>query len=181
MAIQDAWQVGRTLAMTDPRLVPVLDGAHQYATYVQFMTAHRHRLSQSDIYTACDSKLQKIIEIEARRLGLKVHNPAHWERVESCLAVPIRCAFWYGWEQVHNLKGKYEKFVAARREQENVTMVCHASAMPQSPIIERIPTGTTGLDGIGLSSLMSQSPTFFERANRPATPLDVAEESSANR
>lgn len=157
--------------MTDPRLVPVLDGAHQYVTYVQFMTAHRHRMAQSDIYTAWDQRLQPIIEAEARRFGLKMHDPAHWDRVETALAVPIRCAFWYGWEQVQNLQKKYEKYVQERREREGVTMVCIAQAMPQSPIIERIPSEGSGTSG--LRADMPASDSLYQRASRPSTPLDV--------
>ena len=120
--------------MTDPRLVPAMDNAHQYTSYLHFMTAHRHRLQRSVIFQEWDTPLQRLIEKEASRLGLKLEDSRQWEIVETSLSIPLHCAFWFGWETVHNLKTKFDKAI----ELHNCKQAAVENAVALSPLLSRM-------------------------------------------
>lgn len=134
VAINSAYEMGRTFAMTDPRLVPAMDNAHQYTSYLHFMTAHRHRLQRSVIFQEWDTPLQRLIEKEASRLGLKLEDSRQWEIVETSLSIPLHCAFWFGWETVHNLKTKFDKAI----ELHNCKQAAVENAVALSPLLSRM-------------------------------------------
>ncbi len=112
LSVNQAYDLGKLLATSDPRLTPVLEGAHQYLSYVQFMLAHRHRLQQANVFQEWEERLQQITDAEVKHWSLRLDNPRHWEIIENCLSVPLHCAFWFGWETVYNLKHKFETAVA---------------------------------------------------------------------
>lgn len=120
-AIQKAWRLGRTLAMTDPTFVPQLDEAHLHPSYVQFMIDHRKKLEHVPAFWTWDLRLEDLIEDEAERHNLTFDKDA--EQIEKAITTPIKCAFWFGWEGVTNLKKQYERAAGHRP----------ISAMPAHP------------------------------------------------
>ena len=139
--LQQAFVLGQQLARTERRLIPRLSGAHEYASYAQFITTHRHRLEQSKVYEEWDVKLHEVVAEEGRRCGLNVDSPGAWEILFTYIATPVRCSFWYGWESVFNLQKLYKQEVElARRSRagDGVLRICNPLPEPnppQSPLI----------------------------------------------
>lgn len=107
-SIQRAFQLGRTLAMTDPSFSPLLDDAAAHANYVLFILAHRKKLEALPAFWTWDLRLEDMIEDEIERNNISL-VPENVEQILRLIAMPLRCAFWFGWENVHNLKKKYEQ------------------------------------------------------------------------
>ena len=105
------------------RIKPNLREAHQYKTYLLFITAHRHQLEHWDEFAPWEAKIQEIIEQEGIRCALQIAKQEDWDPLYTQIGMPIRCAFWYAWETVHNLYGKYEQHmreVEQKRSQVNL-------------------------------------------------------------
>ena len=107
-AIRNAFYLGRTLAMTDPSFTPLLDDAIAHPNYVLFILAHRRKLEALPAFWTWDLRLEDMIEQETGNNGLSL-VPENVEVILQSIAMPLRCAFWYGWENVHNLRKKYEQ------------------------------------------------------------------------
>lgn len=113
--LQKAWKLGQKMAISERRIRPCLDGAHQYATYKLFVTTHRHRLQQLDAFVPWDQKIQRLIEREGNASGLPLDDPRYWDLFYTSVAGPIYAAFWYGWELVHKLEDLYRQEVVRDR------------------------------------------------------------------
>ena len=107
-SIQRAFQLGRTLAMTDPSFSPLLDDAAAHSNYVLFILTHRKRLEALPAFWTWDLRLEDMIEDEIERNNISL-VPENVEEILRLIAMPLRCAFWFGWENVQNLKKKYEQ------------------------------------------------------------------------
>lgn len=112
-SIQRAFQLGRTLAMTDPSFLPLLDDAAAHANYVLFILAHRKKLEALPAFWTWDLRLEDMIEDEIERNKISL-VPENVEEILRSIAMPLRCAFWFGWENVQNLKKKYEQATGNR-------------------------------------------------------------------
>jgi hypothetical protein len=122
VVLREATQMGQTLASIDPSVVPMLEDAHEYTSYIQFIMAHRYKLSRLPFMEPWEERLQGMIEMEATLHGLKLEDPTDWDHIEKQISMPIHCAFWYGWEQVRNLAFRYEQCVAERRRAQGASM-----------------------------------------------------------
>lgn len=131
--------MGQMLAASEPGLRPVLEDAHRHSSYTRFMLAHRHRLSRLPFMAPWESRLRKLVEIEAKHHGLKAENPAHWNTIEKSISFPLHCAFWYGWEQVHTLWQKYERAVSEHRAKHGDSALLAAD--------QQVPPGTIASEG----------------------------------
>jgi hypothetical protein len=137
--LQQACQLGMQMAKRDRRIIAILSGAHQYTTYVQFITAHRYRLEGLTAFEPWDRALHKLAEDEGLRLGLKPDDHRQWDTYLNQVFTPIRCSFWYGWESVFNLRKLYDEQIAlAQRDVEQPT-VLRVFNPPVSPLIPSSP------------------------------------------
>jgi hypothetical protein len=137
--LQKAWELGREMARRERRLMPVLSGAHEYPTYLRFIAAHRCRLEHTRVFEPWDAQLHKMIEVEGRRARLDLNNPQQWETLYAQLGTPIRCAFWYGWEQSFRLQKLYDQQMELARRAAEKPKVLRVYNPPQSPMIPSSP------------------------------------------
>lgn len=107
-SIRNAFYLGRTLAMTDPSFTPLLDDAAAHPNYVLFILAHRKKLEALPAFWTWDLRLEDMIEDEIENNGISL-IPENVEVILQSIAMPLRCAFWLGWENVQNLQKKYEQ------------------------------------------------------------------------
>ena len=130
-AIRNAFQLGRTLAMSDPSFTPLLADAATHPNYVLFILAHRKKLEAMPAFWTWDLRLEDMIEdeIEKNQLALV---PENVEQILRSIAMPLRCAFWFGWENVHNLHKKYEQATGIRSTS-NMTQVLRSDLQAAQP------------------------------------------------
>ncbi len=107
-SIQNAFHLGRTLAMSDPSFTPLLDDAAAHPNYVLFILAHRKKLEALPAFWTWDLRLEDMIEDEIEKNDVPL-IPENVEVILRSIAMPLRCAFWFGWENVQNLQKKYEQ------------------------------------------------------------------------
>jgi len=130
------------MAMAEPHLVPALGDAHEYPGYVQFLQAHRHRLEQESCFPAWDARINALVEREAQMHGYSLADREEWDELVAAVAMPIRCAFWYGWETVHNLKKRFDQHVQAAQAQQSHVQVIKVRNAPDAPEIAQSTTAT---------------------------------------
>jgi len=108
------------MARTDPSIAPALLYAHTYPNYVLFMQGHRLQLEQLPEFAPWDAHLVEIIEQQMDEVSRSVLVNLTWDDLHAGIAVPLRCAFWFGWENVVQLKRRYDECVreAKKREEE---------------------------------------------------------------
>ena len=82
-----------------------------------------HRLSFEQPIYDLEARLQQLSEREAGALGVKLDSPKLWEVFYSKICAPIRSAFWYGWEQIHQLEVLYQQEYARHEADRSKTMV----------------------------------------------------------
>lgn len=112
-ALQKAWALGRKTGAEDPRIRPMVADAHDYSTFEAFRTAHRGRLEVKDIFAAWDEQIMRIAEREGRRLGFRMDGASsHWDVFLAKVVLPLKNAFWIGWESQVRLDQMY---AAARK------------------------------------------------------------------
>jgi len=138
-ALQRAYQLGTRMAKRDRRIIPALSGAHQYPTYILFLTVHRHRLEQLAAFEPWDAALHNISEEEGERLELRPEDPRQWDPFVNQVVVPIRCAFWYGWESVYDLRKLYDQQVHSARHETDPPNVLRVFNPQVSPLISSSP------------------------------------------
>lgn len=138
-ALQRACQLGIQMAKRDRRIIPILSGAYQYCTYVQFITAHRHRLEHLAAFEPWDAALHKISEEEGERLELRPEDPRQWDPFLDKVVIPIRCAFWYGWESVYHLRKLFDQQVMLAQRTTDRPNVLRVFNPPVSPLIPSSP------------------------------------------
>ncbi len=112
-SIRNAFQLGRTLAMCDPSFTPQLADATKHPNYVLFILAHRKKLEAMPAFWTWDLRLEDLIEDEIESNGVAL-APDNAEEILRSIAMPLRCAFWLGWEKVHSLQKKYEQVTGIR-------------------------------------------------------------------
>ncbi len=132
-----AAELGRLMAITEPRLVAYLVDAHEYAGYVEFLQAHRHRLEQHAAFAPWDYRLNLLIESEGRILGFDVTDRDQADELAFSIDGPIRCAFWYGWETVLNLKKKYDQHIAELHAKDQPVQILRAPEAVIPPVITK--------------------------------------------
>lgn len=138
-ALQRAFQLGIQMAKHESRIIPILSGAHQYATYIQFATAHRHRLEGISAFERWEMVLEKIAEDEGNRLSLRSDDPRQWDPFVNAVVTPIRCAFWYGWEGVYNLRKLYDQQVELASRATTSPSILRVFNPSSSPMIPSSP------------------------------------------
>lgn len=102
-ALQKAWALGRKTGGEDPRIRPMVADAADYSTFETFRTAHRGRLEVRETFAIWDEQIMRVAEREGRRLGFRTDGAsAYWDVFLAKVVVPLKNAFWIGWEsQVH--------------------------------------------------------------------------------
>lgn len=138
-SLQQACQLGIQMAKRERRIMPILSGASHHATFVQFMTAHRHRLEILPAFEQWDRALHKIADQEGKRLGLKPHDHTQWDDFLHQVFNPVRCSFWFGWEGVYNLRKLYDQEMELARRQAEAPSVLRVFNPPISPLIPQSP------------------------------------------
>lgn len=138
-ALQRAFQLGILMAKQEGRIIPILSGAHQYATYIQFATAHRHRLESLGAFERWETALEQLANAEGKRLNLRSDDPRHWDPFINAIVTPIRCSFWYGWESAFNLRKLYEQQVKLARRETSSPAILRVFNPPSSPLIPSSP------------------------------------------
>lgn len=123
-SVQKAFRLGRDLALTDPNFLPQLDDAAEYPNYVLFMLAHRKKLEALPSFWTWDLRLEDLIEEELENHGISL-KPDNVEEVLRKIAMPLRCAFWFGWESFLKLERKYEQATGIRST--SMTTAVHAA------------------------------------------------------
>ena len=97
-ALLKAWTLGRK-AGDDPRIRPVVADASEYSTYEKFRIAHRGKLEVKDIFVTWDEQIMGVAERESRRLGFRTDAAsAYWDVFLANVVLPLKNAFWIGWE-----------------------------------------------------------------------------------
>lgn len=138
-------QLGRLMATSERRIRPEIGTAHQYVTYAQFMQAHRYRLEQMSLFERWDGYLTRLVEKEERAQDVNLNDPSTWDVFHNRVTLPIRCAFWFGWEEAVNLKRMYDKSMAVaarRRSEHHVLQVANGAAdVPLSDVEDLRPVG----------------------------------------
>lgn len=112
-SIRNAFYLGQTLAISDPSVRPLLDDARAHPNYVLFILAHRKKLETMPTFWSWDLRLEDIIEREIKRNKLSM-VPENVEEILRAISMPLRCAFWLGWEQVQKLQTRYEQATGIR-------------------------------------------------------------------
>ena len=116
-ALLKAWALGRK-AGDDPRIRPVVADASEYSTFEKFRIAHRGKLEVKDIFVIWDEQIMGIAERESRRLGFRTDGAsAYWDVFLANVVLPLKNAFWIGWEGQIRLAQLY----AATRKRAIVT------------------------------------------------------------
>ena len=106
-ALLKAWALGRK-AGKDPRIRPVVADASDYSTFEKFRIAHRGELEVRDIFAFWDEQIMCIAERESRRLGLRTDGAiAYWDVFLANVVLPLKNAFWIGWEDQVRLAQLY--------------------------------------------------------------------------
>lgn len=155
-ALQSAWELGRQMAKTERRLIPILSGAHQYVSYPMFLAAHRHRLEMAAVYGPWEARLHALSDREAVNRRLKLDDQAHWDLAHTHIYVPLRCSFWFGWEGVYRLQMLYEQQVELHRRQTEAPTVLRVFNPPQSPLIPCSPIPDKFTDDDRWDSMVNQ-------------------------
>lgn len=107
-AMDEATDLGVTMARTERSLRPKLTEADKYPSYASFAEAHRLVLEQSTGFAAWDAKIMKLAEREASRASIGLDDRRSCDAFVRHFAMPLRCSFWYGWESAVGLKRSYE-------------------------------------------------------------------------
>ena len=131
--LERATELGKLMAVTEPRLVPNLKDANEYPGYVEFLLAHRDRLEQHGAFGRWDIRLNALIDAEATTLGFLLNDPDECEEMAIAITAPIRCAFWYGWENVFNLRKRYDQHLADTASQRPQFAAAPASGPSKPP------------------------------------------------
>lgn len=167
-AIQKAWRLGRTLAMTDPTFVPQVEDAARFPSYVQFMVEHRRKLQLLPSFWTWDLRLEDMVEDEAERHQLSMDRDG--ERILQLIDTPIRCAFWFGWEGVTNLKKRYER-AAGRKSQPSVETAAQGpTEVGDFDGIDAMEVGEAGDAATDRAELLISPVAFELPAERPVMP-----------
>lgn len=138
-AIRKASELGAMMAKLEPAVVPDLDDVHTYSDYIQFMVAHRRKLAQLPSFAFWNGRVEELIEQERKMLGCELEESDRWKNFQSHVAGPMRCAFWYGWEQAYSLKKRYEIRLAAPPDEPEDVIDKHQ--LPQHPRASGITPG----------------------------------------
>lgn len=117
--LQEAWKLGRQMAVYDRRTKADLSGAPHYLTYPLFQVAHRHRIEQSPAFRDWDPKLHAIVERAAKRCRLSPHDPEQWDQFYSSVGRAIHAVFWTAWEDAHQLQQRYDRHMGEHEEEES--------------------------------------------------------------
>lgn len=135
--LDKATELGRMMAQSEPRLVPTLANAHEFTGYVQFLQAHRHRLEQQPAFHPWDTRLTALIESEGKMLGFVLSDRDEYDELLISIAAPIRAAFWYGWETIHNVKPQYDQLVQQAKAKNSEMQVLQVRNAPEAPKVTR--------------------------------------------
>lgn len=107
-AMEKAWTLGRRMASEDPRFRPVLADAGDYATFEKFRSIHRGQLEVREAFAVWDEQIMRIAEREGSRLGFRTDGAsAYWDVFLAKVVVPLKGAFWTGWESKIRLGDLY--------------------------------------------------------------------------
>jgi hypothetical protein len=115
--LEKARNMGRTLATTDTSISPDLTDVEKYPNYVQFLLEHRKKLEKHPRFWTWEVRLAQLIEDEQDICRMPADAP---DAQKDQIAVPVRCAFWFGWETVHNLQKRYDQIVIKKPEEKPV-------------------------------------------------------------
>lgn len=112
-ALEKAWAIGRKAGADDPRIRPMVADASDYSTFEKFRIAHRGRLEVKEIFAVWDEQLMRLAEREGKRLGFRTDGAsAYWDVFLAKIVLPLKNAFWIGWESQKRLDQLY---AAARK------------------------------------------------------------------
>lgn len=123
--LRKAMQLGQKMALKDRRIRPDLAQAYQYPSFDLFRTVYRHHLESLDALAPWDDKLQRLIEREANGARVDMSSQRVWDAFYQNVAMPIRSSFWYGWEQVWQLEGRYSAAVEEFQKRNRKRPVLH--------------------------------------------------------
>jgi len=132
-ALKKATQLGAHMSRAESGINPRLRQAHEYTSYIQFIQAHRYELEQLPVFREWDHQLSRLIEQERTMVGATLQTRREIDAFNAQIAVPMRCAFWYGWESAMQLKQRYDEHVADKRRAESSIQVIKTAASPLAP------------------------------------------------
>jgi hypothetical protein len=106
-AMQKAWALGRRMAQIEPHIRPLPSDAATFKKYEEFRLVHRSRLESREHFAKWEEAAQALAEREARRMGLKVDSSTGLDILIVKLLMPMKHAFWLGWESARGLEKMY--------------------------------------------------------------------------
>lgn len=105
-----AWRLGRKLARQERRLRPSLREAIHFSRYEDFRLAHRSIIENNRLFSPWERRLLKIAEGEGYRVGFDLDKSSKvWDDFYSYIFMPIKNAFWLGWEEAWQLEAVYRR------------------------------------------------------------------------
>ena len=122
-SLQEAWKLGRQMAVFDRSTRPNLTSVHQYRSYPMFQTAHRHRIEQTPAFRPWDAKLNRVVEQAARQCRLSSDDPQQWDQFYSGVGRMIQAVFWAAWEQAYQLEQRYCRRMEEDESQDRPTVL----------------------------------------------------------
>ncbi len=128
--LQEAWKLGRQMAVYDRQTRPELTTAYHYPSYPVFQAAHRHRIEQTSAFRPWDDKLQRLVEQAAKRCRVSLNDLQQWDQFYSGVARMIHNVFWGAWEQAHHLEERYCQRIAQKETRDRPT-VLRVANLPQ--------------------------------------------------
>lgn len=131
-SLQEAWKLGRQMAVYERRFRPDLTHAHHHSSYLLFQTAHRHRMETSPLFRQWDAKLQRIVERAARQCRLSQHDRRQWDQFYSGVGRTIHEVFWRAWEEAYQLERHYCARMAIEEEAQSRPTVLRVANRPAS-------------------------------------------------
>ena len=128
--VQEAWKLGRQMAVYDRQTRPNLTNAHHYPSYPMFQTAHRHRIEQSPAFRPWDTKLHRIVEQAAKCCRLSPNDPQQWDQFYSGVGRMIHAVFWSAWEQAYQIEPRYCHLMAEHQSTDRPAVLRVAHRTP---------------------------------------------------
>ena len=140
--LEEAWKIGRQMAVYDRQTRPNLTNVHHYPSYAMFRTAHRHRMEESPAFRPWGAKLHRIVEQAARRCRLSPDDPEQWDQFYAGVGRMIHNVFWGAWEQAHKLEQRYAHRMAQQEDVGNRPAVLRVANLP----VPQTPASATETD-----------------------------------
>lgn len=132
-AMDQATRLGATMARTERALRPDVTNADRYGTYALFAEAHRRALERVPAFAKWEERISTLIEQEAVHAGYPVVGRDSCDAFAKHFATPLRCSFWYGWEQAVGLKQLYDAQHSDVDEGVRVLRVAHMGRSVDRP------------------------------------------------